>query len=96
MGKNSRMPKLHEIIKKAVLISQYLFFIIKGDKIIYVVKKQNLTYLSFAALRDLKETIKSLEKKKIKGILIEAGCALGGSAIVISSYKREKKAIICI
>jgi len=85
------MPKLHEIIKKAVLISQYLFFIIKGDKIIYVVKKQNLTYLSFAALRDLKETIKSLEKKKIKGILIEAGCALGGSAIVISSYKREKR-----
>lgn len=55
--------------------------------IILRVKKAKLTYLSFSALFDLARTIKTIEASNLKGQIIEAGCALGGSAIVITSNK---------
>lgn len=55
--------------------------------VISSVKKQRLTYLSYKRLRSLAELCRSAEKSGRQGILIEAGCALGGSAIVLCATK---------
>jgi asparagine synthase (glutamine-hydrolysing) len=46
-----------------------------------------LTYLETAALLDLYQAVRSLEKAGTPGAIIECGCALGGSAIVLASGK---------
>ena len=50
---------------------------------------EGLTYLSPAALDDLRRTIASLEAARVPGLFIEAGCALGGSALVIGPTTTE-------
>ena len=69
----------------------YLRYLKSFDSDIYKVKTCNLTYLSIGALRDIKKVIKRCEYQKLKGIFIEAGCALGGSAIVISKSKSKER-----
>lgn len=54
-------------------------------KIFEFTTERNITYLNKEALEDLKKTVKDL--KHNKGIFIEAGCALGGSAITIAKAK---------
>jgi O-methyltransferase len=51
------------------------------------VRAGSLTYLEDAALSDLYEQVRRLEKQGTEGILVEAGCALGGSAIVMAAAK---------
>lgn len=51
------------------------------------VKSQGLTYLSEEALLELAEEIRWIEEAGVEGMLVEAGCALGGSAIVMSAAK---------
>ena len=55
--------------------------------VVRAVRANRMTYLSHAALGDLYERVRTIEQKGAKGILIEAGCALGGSAIVIATAK---------
>lgn len=52
---------------------------------------KKLTYLEPKALTDLFETVKRIEDEKIEGSILEMGCALGGSAIVIASAKDPKR-----
>jgi asparagine synthase (glutamine-hydrolysing) len=52
---------------------------------------KGLTYLEKEALCNIVDQIIRLEKRHISGIFIEAGCALGGSAIVISKAKKCKR-----
>ena len=59
--------------------------------IIHAVRADSLTYLGEDALYDLYEQVIKLEKKKVDGILIEAGCALGGSAIVLTTAKSKSR-----
>lgn len=58
-----------------------------NHSIINKVKKRNLTYLSKSALAKLVEITIANEKLGIEGYIIEAGCGLGGSAIVIAGSK---------
>jgi predicted O-methyltransferase YrrM len=51
------------------------------------VRKEHLTYLPVGALNDLYEAIRTADAAGREGIVIEAGCALGGSAIVIATAK---------
>ncbi len=51
------------------------------------VSKQGLSYLDKAALAELGETVIAIEEQQIPGIVLEAGCALGGSGIVIAASK---------
>jgi len=60
-------------------------------KIVTSVLKNNLTYLSAEALNDLYKQVRQIEQEKMEGILIEAGCALGGSAIIIASAKNRSR-----
>ena len=55
------------------------------------VREEGLTYLSAAALDDLHRTVQSLEGQRVPGLFIEAGCALGGSALVIAAAKRPER-----
>lgn len=51
------------------------------------IKDRNLTYLSKSKLANIVYAINRLRRKNVKGIYIEAGCALGGSTILISKKK---------
>ncbi|MEN8444230.1 MAG: TylF/MycF/NovP-related O-methyltransferase [Cyanobacteria bacterium J06555_13] len=61
--------------------------------IIRAVVKDALTYLGRAALNNLHKQVKRVEKESVPGIFIEAGCALGGSAIVIATAKAQSRAL---
>jgi hypothetical protein len=53
------------------------------------VRRQKLTYLPVGALNDLFEAAKAAEREQRPGAVIEAGCALGGSAIVLARAKAK-------
>jgi hypothetical protein len=55
------------------------------------IKSKKLTYLSNTKLESLVNCIRSIEKVEVPGIFIEAGCALGGSTILISSLKGDQR-----
>ncbi|MBI5033458.1 MAG: asparagine synthase [Chloroflexi bacterium] len=57
-------------------------------RIVNQVLKDHLTYLDASALADLYDCVSNLEKENRAGILIETGCALGGSALTITASKR--------
>lgn len=59
--------------------------------IIRNVRSAGLTYLDATALNDLYQAVLELERSHIRGTLIEAGCALGGSAIVMASAKSSSR-----
>src|SRR5688500_17396196 len=56
-------------------------------RVVKRVRRDSLTYLGRNALIDLYRTADSLEQRAVPGMFIEAGCALGGSAVVIASAK---------
>lgn len=65
---------------------------IKGqNRLVYDTIQQvlglNLTYLSPSALVDLYRVVEKIETSAVEGIFLEAGCALGGSSLVITSSK---------
>lgn len=51
------------------------------------IKDKNLTYLSASKLASISTTCRNIEKQALEGYFIEAGCALGGSSILIGSLK---------
>jgi hypothetical protein len=55
--------------------------------IIRAVQADHLTYLDEEALRDLYDGVRDVERRGLDGALVEAGCALGGSAIVMATAK---------
>jgi Macrocin-O-methyltransferase (TylF) len=59
--------------------------------IITAVQADHLTYLEEEALRDLHEGVAEIERRGLDGALVEAGCALGGSAIVIATAKSPRR-----
>jgi asparagine synthase (glutamine-hydrolysing) len=52
---------------------------------------RKLTYLDRPALCWLAEHVASIERERTPGSIIEAGCALGGSAIVIAASKAPSR-----
>jgi asparagine synthase (glutamine-hydrolysing) len=51
------------------------------------VRSRRLTYLSQRKLNALAEQALRIEKQEIQGAILEAGCAMGGSAILFASAK---------
>jgi len=60
-------------------------------KIVEKIRRKNLTYLSNSKLALIAKTCFELSKNNISGGFIEAGCALGGSAIFISKLKNKNQ-----
>lgn len=54
---------------------------------IRAVKREKLTYLSFHELLNLTDVAHRIQKQNVPGAFIEAGCAMGGSAIVLAASK---------
>ena len=61
------------------------------DKIARKVVNQKLTYLSHKALVLLGNTVEKIEKDKVEGLILETGCALGGSSILIGKLKNKNR-----
>ena len=55
------------------------------------VRKRRLTYLGYDALSDLERAVRRLEAAGVPGIIVEAGCALGGSTVVLGLAKRPDR-----
>lgn len=55
--------------------------------IVAQVRKQRLTYLPVGALNDLYEAALTADDTGRGGLFLEAGCALGGSAVVLAQAK---------
>lgn len=68
-----------------------LFFDRSFPPIVRAVRAESLTYLDDRALGDLFGRVETIEKSGTSGVLIEAGCALGGSAIVIAKAKSKAR-----
>ena len=60
-------------------------------RIIHAVRAENLTYLEDRALADLFDRVRAAERVRRPGVLIEAGCALGGSALVMARAKSRAR-----
>jgi asparagine synthase (glutamine-hydrolysing) len=58
---------------------------------VHRVKERRLTFLERAALYDLVDVVKDLERVGAEGAIVEAGCALGGSAIVLAASKSPER-----
>lgn len=58
--------------------------------LIKTILHKKLTYLSKARLACILLSLKDIKAKNLKGSVIEAGCALGGSSILISKFKRNE------
>jgi asparagine synthase (glutamine-hydrolysing) len=63
-------------------------------KAIRRVRAQKLTYLSEKKMNALANAVWGTESKGIPGTIIEAGCALGGSGIVIATAKKISRPLI--
>jgi macrocin-O-methyltransferase TylF-like protien len=59
--------------------------------VVRAVRADSLTYLNHANLNDLWRAVEALEAAGRPGILIEAGCAAGGSAIVMATAKTKAR-----
>jgi len=55
------------------------------------VRQQRLTFLGVAPLLDLRHRAQELDRASVPGVFIEAGCALGGSAIMLAHAKARQR-----
>lgn len=62
-----------------------------GFKTINRVRRQGITFLDFEALADIYEAVVKVERRGLQGIIIEAGCAAGGSAVVMTAAKNAQR-----
>ena len=53
------------------------------------VRAEHLTFLKPDHLRDIAQAVVELEDRRLPGLLVEAGTARGGSAIVIASCRNR-------
>lgn len=60
-------------------------------ELINSIRKKKLTYLSNRKLASLTTTCHLIEKLNLPGIFLEAGCALGGSSILLASIKSVER-----
>jgi asparagine synthase (glutamine-hydrolysing) len=56
-------------------------------KLIRRIRRERLTYLSELKMKSLASAVRSMEDGGLEGSVVEAGCALGGSTILIGSLK---------
>jgi hypothetical protein len=59
----------------------------KESTVIQQIRDRNLTYCGYPKLENICRAIKDIQVNNVPGIYIEAGCALGGSAILMASMK---------
>ena len=56
-----------------------------------LVREKRITLMHAAVLGELRDRALAVEQEGIKGSMIEAGCAMGGSAIVLAAAKSRRR-----
>jgi asparagine synthase (glutamine-hydrolysing) len=74
--------------KRAAILSELTS---RERELISRIHSERLTYCSDTKLASLASTCRSIENASFPGIFLEAGCALGGSAILIASLKSSER-----
>lgn len=64
-----------------------------SDNIIKRVDAEGLSYIGMEGLKDLQNAVVGLEDRGVPGILVECGCALGGSSIVLGLAKAKSRGL---
>ena len=85
---------MHSILKTATSYGRLLSLALKRPRsasIILRVRQDRLTYLDMGALVSLHEAMREVERRRNPGCVIEAGCALGGSALVVAAAKQPDR-----
>ena len=59
------------------------------QRLVRDIKAKRLTYLSNSKLESLIDCVRSVDRLAVPGLFVEAGCALGGSTILISHIKAD-------
>jgi len=90
--------KIYNFLKQKIIKIKNIHFFFKIKKIdekklVKSIKERNLTYLSYQKLFQVLNSLKIINKKKIEGIIIEAGVALGGSLILLKGYSEGRRVI---
>lgn len=62
-----------------------------GHALIHQVRANGWTFLSYGALYDLYARVRAVEERNLPGVLVEAGTARGGSAIVMAYAKAASR-----
>lgn len=62
-----------------------------GPALIRRVRQRRLTLIPPEVLGELRDRMRAVESAEVTGSVIEAGCALGGSAIVLAATKRRDR-----
>jgi lipopolysaccharide biosynthesis glycosyltransferase len=57
------------------------------ERVINAVVTEHISYLGVSSLRNLAHAVTELERSGVPGLIVEAGAALGGSAIVMGAAK---------
>jgi Macrocin-O-methyltransferase (TylF) len=74
-------------LSKAEQIKLFQQEFVQEALIINKIREKNLTYCGYPKLENICRAIRDIQLKQVPGIYLEAGCALGGSAIVIAQMK---------
>jgi Macrocin-O-methyltransferase (TylF) len=83
--------KVPRKLKNILSNLELTIFNIHHSKLIESIINQKLTYLESPCLWDLMKIAIDNERNGINGIIVEAGCALGGSSIAIASVKNKER-----
>jgi Macrocin-O-methyltransferase (TylF) len=65
----------------------------RGASLAARVRARHLTYLSPRALGDLRSVVRAADADGVSGDLVECGCALGGSAIVLAASRATPRTL---
>ncbi len=90
------ISSVQKITAKVINLTKNLSFLTKNTNVLNTIQKvinEQLTYLEKDVLIDLVKVAINNEKQQIEGIIIETGCALGGSAIALASAKSKEKCL---
>lgn len=94
MGSNSLIPRIIRKLGSANYGLPQELQLESGDRArINRVINDRLTYLAPNRMARIVNTLKQIEKNGVAGDVMEAGCALGGSAIVMAQTKSSGRAL---
>ena len=76
-----RIGKFLHRVNRAIRIPRHI------RSVVSPVRERHLTYLSVERLDTLVRLALANERRNVEGMIVEAGCALGGSSIVLAATK---------
>lgn len=86
-----KIRKLRRALHRHLVRAQVVVKRPRTAQVIRRALRQGWTYLDEPALYEVAQQVMRLEEAQQPGILIEAGCALGGSALVIAQAKARQR-----